>query len=318
MAPTPPDLTTAEVAALAAAHGLPPRRRGPHRSHASSERHAGRARPARRAAAGGRHAEPPRPTHERRRTRTTSRSRRSTELAARIRDKRLSPVALVNTYLARIDRLDGTLRAYITVCREQALAEAERCEQAVARGDAPRSAPRRALRREGPDRRGRRPHHRRLAPAARQRRRRSDAPVIARLRAAGAILLGKLNLTEFALGGTQQVPVRAAAQSVERRSRSRRLVVRLGRRGRRRAGRRDARRGHRRIHPQPGVELRRRRPASDVGSRAARRLHPALLVDGCDRPDHAHRRGRRGGAVGHRRARRGRSARCGQRRPRTC
>src|SRR5919106_1343408 len=32
------------------------------------------------------------------------------------------------------------------------------------------------------------------------------SPVIARLRAAGAIILGKLNLTEFALGGTQRFP----------------------------------------------------------------------------------------------------------------
>src|SRR5262245_63591390 len=33
-----------------------------------------------------------------------------------------------------------------------------------------------------------------------------DATTIARLDAAGGILLGKLNLTEFALGGTQQFP----------------------------------------------------------------------------------------------------------------
>jgi Asp-tRNA(Asn)/Glu-tRNA(Gln) amidotransferase A subunit family amidase len=55
----------------------------------------------------------------------------ATELAARMRDKRLSPVALMRAYLERIDHLDGTLRAYVTVCKDQALAEAERCEQAV-------------------------------------------------------------------------------------------------------------------------------------------------------------------------------------------
>ena len=60
----------------------------------------------------------------------------ATELAARIRDKRLSPVALVRAYLDRIDRLDGTLHAYITVTRDEALAEAEACEQAVGRVNA--------------------------------------------------------------------------------------------------------------------------------------------------------------------------------------
>lgn len=129
----------------------------------------------------------------------------ATELAAGIRDKRVSPVALVRAYLDRIDRLDGTLRAYITVCREQALADAERCEQDVARG-----APLGPLHgvpiavKDQIDAAG-------LRTTAGSRLLRDivatrDAPVISRLRAAGAILLGKLNLTEFALGGTQQFP----------------------------------------------------------------------------------------------------------------
>jgi len=129
----------------------------------------------------------------------------ATQLAAAMREKRLSPVALVRAYLERIDRLDGTLHAYITVCRDQALAEAERCEQAVARG-----APLGPLHgvpiavKDQIDAQG-------LRTTAGSRLLRDnvatrDAPVIARLRAAGAILLGKLNLTEFALGGTQQFP----------------------------------------------------------------------------------------------------------------
>ena len=127
------------------------------------------------------------------------------ELAARIRDKRLSPVALTRAYLDRIDRLDGTLGAYITVCREQALAEAERAEQAVARGDrlgvlhgVPFAV------KDQLDAAGMRTTagSRLLADNVAER----DAPVIARLRAAGGILIGKLNLTEFAMGGTQQFP----------------------------------------------------------------------------------------------------------------
>ena len=127
------------------------------------------------------------------------------ELAAQIRDKRLSPVALVREYLDRIDRLDGTLRAYITVAREEALADAARAEQAVARGE--RLGPLHGVPfavKDQLDATGLRTTagSRLLADNVAT----SDAPVVSRLRAAGGILLGKLNLTEFALGGTLQFP----------------------------------------------------------------------------------------------------------------
>ena len=129
----------------------------------------------------------------------------ATELAAQVRDKRLSPVALTRAYLARIDRLDGTLRAYITVSREHALADAERCEQAVVRGEAlgPLHGVPVAVK-DQIDVAGLRTTSgsRLFADHVST----TDAPVIQRLRAAGAVMLGKLNLTEFALGGTQQFP----------------------------------------------------------------------------------------------------------------
>jgi len=129
----------------------------------------------------------------------------ATQLAALVRDKQLSPVELVNAYLARIDRLDGRLRAYITVCRESALAAARRAEDAITRGESlgvlhgipfavkdqfatagvRTTAGSRILADNVPD---------------------DDATVVARLTAAGGILLGKLNLTEFALGGTIHYP----------------------------------------------------------------------------------------------------------------
>ena len=125
--------------------------------------------------------------------------------AALVRDKQLSPVELVSAYLDRIDRLDGRLRAYITVCRESALAAARRAEDAVSRGASlgvlhgipfavkdqfatrgvRTTAGSRILADNVPD---------------------EDATVVARLTAAGGILLGKLNLTEFALGGTIRYP----------------------------------------------------------------------------------------------------------------
>jgi aspartyl-tRNA(Asn)/glutamyl-tRNA(Gln) amidotransferase subunit A len=118
-----------------------------------------------------------------------------------IRDRRLSPVELVRACLDRIERWDPVLRAYITVCADAALAEARVAERDIAAG------------------RWRGPLHglpfgvkdqlntkgvrttlgsRILADNVPDH----DATVIARLRAAGAILIGKENLHEFGKGGT--------------------------------------------------------------------------------------------------------------------
>ncbi|HEU5320869.1 MAG TPA: amidase, partial [Methylomirabilota bacterium] len=127
------------------------------------------------------------------------------ELAALVRAKAVSPVTLVETYLERVDRLDGDLRAYVTVCRESARAEARAAEQAVARGRllGPLHGVPFAVKDQF-DTAGVRTTSgsRLLADHVPDR----DAVTVARLRAAGAILLGKLNLTEFALGGTLVFP----------------------------------------------------------------------------------------------------------------
>src|SRR5690349_1911772 len=125
--------------------------------------------------------------------------------AALIRDRQLSPVELVRAYLERIDRLDGRLRSYITVCRETALAEAQRAETAVMRGDTlgPLHGVTYAVKDQFATRGVRTTAGSRLmadhVPD-------HDATVITRLTGAGGILLGKLNLTEFALGGTIEFP----------------------------------------------------------------------------------------------------------------
>ena len=131
--------------------------------------------------------------------------RGASELARLIRTRAISPVDVVEAYLARIDRLDGSLHAYITVCREQALAEARAAEQAL--GTSVPLGPLHGVPVAVKDQfdtagirttSGSRLHATRV-PA-------EDATVVARLRGAGAILLGKLNLTEFALGGTLTYP----------------------------------------------------------------------------------------------------------------
>ena len=126
-------------------------------------------------------------------------------VAALVRDKRLSPVELVCAYLDRIARLDGRLRAYITVGVDEALDAARRAETAVMRGDplGPLHGVPFAVKDQF--------HTRGLPTTAGSRILESsatdeDATTVARLRAAGGILLGKLNMTEFALGGTVEFP----------------------------------------------------------------------------------------------------------------
>ncbi len=59
----------------------------------------------------------------------------ATDLAAAIRARRLSPVELVDAVLARIGRLNPRLRAYLTVTDEQAREAARQAETAVMHGD---------------------------------------------------------------------------------------------------------------------------------------------------------------------------------------
>ncbi len=59
----------------------------------------------------------------------------ATELAALIRARTLSPVEVTEAVLARIHRLNGATRAYITVADEYAMRAAQEAEAAVLRGD---------------------------------------------------------------------------------------------------------------------------------------------------------------------------------------
>jgi aspartyl-tRNA(Asn)/glutamyl-tRNA(Gln) amidotransferase subunit A len=127
------------------------------------------------------------------------------ELARLVRDKQLSPVDLVTTYLDRIDRFDAQLAAYVTVCREQAVATARAVEARIARGDRPGALAGVPFAvKDQFDTKGVRTTQGSRLFATHVPN--ETATVVARLEAAGAILLGKLNMTEFALGGTQEFP----------------------------------------------------------------------------------------------------------------
>jgi Asp-tRNA(Asn)/Glu-tRNA(Gln) amidotransferase A subunit family amidase len=59
------------------------------------------------------------------------------EMAARIREKKLSPVDLVEAHLKRIEQLNPKLNAYVQVDAERARQQARVAEEALAQGNAP-------------------------------------------------------------------------------------------------------------------------------------------------------------------------------------
>jgi aspartyl-tRNA(Asn)/glutamyl-tRNA(Gln) amidotransferase subunit A len=125
-----------------------------------------------------------------------------TALASLLRSRKISPVEVVQALLKRIDTVDGEIRAYVHLCREQALAGAHAAEIEIGVGldrgplhgipvaykdiydvrGLPTTAASRLL----------------LGNVATE-----DSTVAARLRQAGAICLGKLNTFEFASGSME-------------------------------------------------------------------------------------------------------------------
>jgi aspartyl-tRNA(Asn)/glutamyl-tRNA(Gln) amidotransferase subunit A len=126
------------------------------------------------------------------------------ELAERLRRREISPVEITQDCLLRIEKEDSGLNAFITVMAESALAEARRAESEILRGEwrgplhgvpvalkdiidvaGVRTTAASALYKDWV------PEH--------------DAEVVRRLRQAGAVIIGKNNLHEFAYGGSSLV-----------------------------------------------------------------------------------------------------------------
>jgi len=129
----------------------------------------------------------------------------ATETAKAIKAKELSPTEAVRAYLERIDRLDSRLAAYITVVREEALGAAQLVAERIKKGEdlGPLAGVPIAVKDQywtkgilttnGSN------VYKDFVPN-------EDSTVIHRLRDAGSVLLGKLNLSELAMGGTQNPP----------------------------------------------------------------------------------------------------------------
>ena len=126
-----------------------------------------------------------------------------TELSVLIREKKVSPVEAVEAYLDRIDALNFKFNSYITVCHKEALEAARDAEQAIARGHY--IGPMHGIPVAVKDQlwsKGIRTTvgSRFMADFIPD----EDATALANLKKAGAILLGKTNLTEFAIGSSQR------------------------------------------------------------------------------------------------------------------
>lgn len=127
------------------------------------------------------------------------------EAAAKVRAREVSPVDLVQAALARIRATDDLLRSYITVFEEQALQVAKAAEIMLSAGHdlGPLHGIPIALKDNIALRGTRTTAGSKVLgdwlPDA-------DATIAARLRAAGAIFVGKTNMHEFAWGGTSANP----------------------------------------------------------------------------------------------------------------
>ena len=123
----------------------------------------------------------------------------ATELAGYIESKQLSPLEAVDAYLARIERVDPKLNSYVTVCAETAREAARQAGEEIAGGGY--RGPLHGIPVGVKDQ----IHAKGITNSDGSKIRAdfvpdADATVVANLRRAGAILLGKLNMSEFAMG----------------------------------------------------------------------------------------------------------------------
>ena len=116
-----------------------------------------------------------------------------------------------------------------------------------------------------------------------------DAFLVQRLKAAGAVILGKTNMHELAAGHHHgRLALRADEEPLRSRSQSRRVERRHRRRGRRELRRRRHGQRHLRIDPHSGVAQQSRRPARHAGAVEPHRHRAALEHAGHRRADRAH------------------------------
>jgi Asp-tRNA(Asn)/Glu-tRNA(Gln) amidotransferase A subunit family amidase len=125
------------------------------------------------------------------------------EIRQLIASKKLSPVEITELFFSRIESLDPQLNAYLTLSRDGALSAASESEQAVVRGD--RLGPLHGVPIAIKDLEMTAGIRTTLGSLLFQDRVPDvDSAVVERVRAAGAIILGKTNTPEFGMIGHTQ------------------------------------------------------------------------------------------------------------------
>ena len=125
------------------------------------------------------------------------------ETAELIKDKKISPVELTKAFLERIESVDKEINSYITVISDQALESAESAEQEIMKGNylgplhgIPIGLKDIFVMKDIPSTCGSKMLENFISPY--------DATVTARIKKSGAVILGKNNMDEFAMGSSNE------------------------------------------------------------------------------------------------------------------
>ena len=125
------------------------------------------------------------------------------ETAALIKDKKISPVELTKAYLERIETVDKDLNTYITVLSDQALKTAESAENEIMKGNylgplhgVPIGLKDIFVMKDVAATCGSKMLENFISPY--------DATVTTRIKKSGAVILGKNNMDEFAMGSSNE------------------------------------------------------------------------------------------------------------------
>ena len=222
------------------------------------------------------------------------------ELHEKLKKREVSSVEATKSLLARIEAVEDKVNAFITVTPEEALQSAEAADKRIAAGEMdiltgiPIALKDIFLTKGIRTTCASRILENFIPPY--------DATAVAKLKERGAVLVGKLNQDEFAMGSSTRIErLRPDPQPLGPRLHPRRLLRRLGGGNRRPGGNRDARHRHRRLHPPARLPLRLRRAETDLRPGLPLRRDRLCLVarpgragdPRCDRlRHHARRRGR--------------------------
>ncbi|HET6605813.1 MAG TPA: amidase family protein [Rhodopila sp.] len=130
----------------------------------------------------------------------------ATQLAAMIRSKQISPVEYMQALLGRIEATEPKVNAFAYLAADQAMAAAKKAEAQVMAGEKlgrlhglPATIKDLAITKDMPTQMGS-PIYKRNQPA-------EDAPIVTRLQAEGAIIVGKTTTSEFGWTGVSHSPL---------------------------------------------------------------------------------------------------------------